>query len=202
MRFRWYCTLVFGSGIMMMAGCGDGSGGLPQEPDLVPVTGKVTVEGQPLAEAVVTFLQVDEKGTLAIGETDEDGTYILTHLGRPGAAAAEYSVTVSYLVGPDGTIYGQAPRSGLAKPYGMFAAKELVVPEWSDFGKATTRVTVSEAGGVFDFDLPALLPPPEPSEEESSDDDASAENTSAEDASATAEETTNAVSEDGGEQPE
>jgi hypothetical protein len=130
---------------------------------LYPVHGKVTVQGKPLAHAVVTFLQVDEKGTLSVGETDEAGDYDLAHGFDAGTAAATYKVAISYLVGTDGTVYGLVPRSGLAKPYGMITAKELLPPEWSDLGRTTQRVTVPENGGTFNFDIPEpLLPPPSP----------------------------------------
>jgi hypothetical protein len=142
-------------------GCMPSGNTIPPEPALSFVQGKVTVQGKPLAQAVVTFLQVDEKGTLSVGETDEEGAYELTHMGRPGAAAADYKVVISYLVGTDGTVYGLGPRSGLAKPYGLFSAKELIVPEWSDFGKSTHRATVSGDSATLDFDIQEpLLPAP------------------------------------------
>jgi hypothetical protein len=130
---------------------------------LRPVKGKVTVEGKPLAHAVVTFLQVDEKGTTTVGETDEDGDYELSYVGKPGTAAAKYKVAISYIMGTDGTVYGLAPRSGLHKPYGLITGKELLAPEWSDLGKATHQVVVPETGGTFDFHIKEpLLPPPVP----------------------------------------
>jgi hypothetical protein len=72
-------------------------------------------------------------------------------------------VAISYLEGTDGTVYGLGPRSGLAKPYGMLSAKERLVPQWSDLGRATHQVAVPDTGGTFDFDIKEpLLPPPEP----------------------------------------
>jgi hypothetical protein len=163
MRSRFLLALAVGCSVVPLGGCGDRADALPPEPVLQPVVGKVTVRGKPLAQAVVTFLQEDERGTLAVGETDEDGFYRLEHMGRPGAAAADYRIGISYLVGTDGTVYGLAPRSGLAKPYGMLSAKELIVPEWSDLGQATHRATVPPSGGTLDFDIEEpLLPPPAP----------------------------------------
>ncbi|QDV34476.1 hypothetical protein [Tautonia plasticadhaerens] len=162
MNDRWWIALALGLASGLLGGCGV-EDSLPSPPELFPVTGKVTVQGEPLAEAVVTFLQVDEKGTLAVGETQEDGTYILSHVGTPGAAAASYKVAISYLVGEDGTIYGLGPRSGLAKPHGMLSAKELIPQEWSDLGIAEHVVEVPEGGGVIDLDIDVpLLPPPPP----------------------------------------
>jgi hypothetical protein len=132
---------------------------------LRPVWGKVTVQGEPLAGAVISFVPADEQGTMTLGETDDEGIYDLAYGGTPGAAAAKYKVAISYIMGTDGTVYGLAPRSGLAKPYGMITAKERLKPEWSDMGLTTQQVTVREAGGAFDFDVPEpLLPPLSPEE--------------------------------------
>lgn len=163
MRLRFLPALALGGLACLPCACMPEGDAIPPEPMLVPVQGKVTVQGKPLADAVVTFLQADEKGTLSVGGTNEEGIYELTHMGRPGAAAAEYKVVISYLVGTDGTVYGLGARSGLAKPYGMSTAKELLIPEWSDFGKATHRATVSGDSATLDFDIKEpLLPAPAP----------------------------------------
>jgi hypothetical protein len=163
MGFRLWFTLALSWGICSLSGCKQGSDTPPPEPVLHPVKGKVTANGKPLVHAVLTFLQVDEKGTTSVGETDEEGIYELSFLTKPGTAAAKYKVAISYLVGTDGTVYGLAPRSGLAKPYGMITAKELITPEWSDLGRTTHMATVPVNGGTFDFDIKEpLLPPPTP----------------------------------------
>lgn len=163
MRFQVWRALAFGLCSSAFWGCSPGDSGLPPEPVLQPARGKVTVKGRPLAHAVVTFLQTDEKGTTAVGETDEDGEYVLSYLDRPGAAAADYKVAVSYIQGTDGTVYGLGPRSALAKPYGFITAKELIAPEWSDLGRTTRTARIDEGGGVFDFDIQEpMLAPPEP----------------------------------------
>jgi hypothetical protein len=162
MRFRVWPMLALGVCSSTLWGC-SGDPPLPPEPILHPVRGKVSAQGKPLAHAVVTFLQVDQKGTTAVGETDDDGEYELSYLQRPGAAAADYKVAVSYIQGSDGTVYGLGPRSGLAKPYGFITAKELIPPEWSNLGKTTQKAQVVAGGGVFNFDIQEpLLPPPEP----------------------------------------
>jgi len=163
MRCQLLFTLALGCGVGSLTGCQQGTDSLPPEPVLHPVKGKVTANGKPLAHAVLTFLQVDERGTTSVGETDEDGVYEMSHLTKPGTAAARYKVAISYLVGTDGTVYGLGPRSGLAKPYGMTTAKERIPPEWSDLGRTTHQVTVPENGATFDFDIKEpLLPPPVP----------------------------------------
>ena len=128
MGFRVWLALSLGLCSSTLSGCSPGVRAA-SEPVLHPVRGKVSVQGKPLAQAVVTFLQVDEKGTTAVGETDDDGEYVLSYLQRPGTAAADYKVAVSYIQGTDGTVYGLGPRSGLAKPYGFVTApKECLRP--------------------------------------------------------------------------
>ena len=86
MRVRWLMMTVLGSRAATQVGCQDRSEYV--EPELHPVIGKVTVQGEPLADAVVSFVQAEEKGTLAIGGTDASGNYVLEHAGRRGAAPA------------------------------------------------------------------------------------------------------------------
>ncbi|MHC5537118.1 carboxypeptidase-like regulatory domain-containing protein [Singulisphaera rosea] len=161
-RLRTLMLLTLGCGLASFGGCRQDSDP-PPPPELKPVTGKVTVEGKPLVNAVVTFLQTDEFGTTAVGETDSDGDYELSYMGETGVAAGKYKVAISYLEGPDGTIYGLGPRSGLAKPYGMTLAKERLGPEWSDLGRTKQTATVSTQGGTINFEIKdPLLPPPAP----------------------------------------
>ena len=70
--------------------CGPTSSG----PKTYPVSGTVTLKGQPVDGATVTFQAADGKGA-AVGTTDSSGNYALTAgpWGR-GAAAGEYRVSV------------------------------------------------------------------------------------------------------------
>lgn len=161
-RLQALMVLTLGCGMAALGGCRQESEP-PPPPELRPVTGKVTVEGKPLVNAVVTFLQTDEFGTTAVGETDADGDYELSYMGDPGVAAGKYKVAISYLEGPDGTVYGLGPRSGLAKPYGLTQAKERLAPEWSNLGKTKQTATVTSQGGTINFEIKEpLLPPPPP----------------------------------------
>ncbi len=76
-------------------GCGGGG--------LAPVSGHVTLDGQPLAGALVTFLPVAAAGTAdaagpgAMAVTGPDGAFRLHTLGvdRPGAVPGAHRVRVS-----------------------------------------------------------------------------------------------------------
>ena len=97
--------------------------------EIVPVSGRVTLDGQPLAGAVVTFQpQFDRRkstpeATGSVGRTGSDGRFSL-RLVRPerrGAAVGTHVVTISAAVGgsdetpPSGTKLPQAWRDGSKK---------------------------------------------------------------------------------------
>jgi len=76
-----------------VVGCDAGAGG----PDLVPVSGTVTLGGAPLANASVTFKPTsDAGGSSAIGRTDSNGKYSLAYsLSRTGCENGEFAVEIS-----------------------------------------------------------------------------------------------------------
>jgi hypothetical protein len=121
----------------------------------------VTVDGEPLVGAVITFLQTDENGTTGNGETDEDGSYIMSAMLQRGLAPGQYQVGISYLMPPSGKPVGLSARSSLTPVADLAVAEELVPPRYSDLGQTELMVTVPEEGGTFDFDLEGpLLDPP------------------------------------------
>src|SRR5262249_39083032 len=68
----------------------------------VAVTGPLTLDGQPMEGAIVTFVPANPgKGEIAYGTTDKDGAFRLT-TSKPndGAVPGEYKVTVVYAEGP------------------------------------------------------------------------------------------------------
>lgn len=82
-------TLVVLSG-MLLPGCGGSKGSA-----LVPVTGKVVKNGQPVAGAEVMFLS-KEKAAPASGMTDDAGAFTLKYNdGRSGAVPGKYQVRIT-----------------------------------------------------------------------------------------------------------
>jgi len=125
----------------------------------------VTVDGKPLAKAIVAFLpQFSDGGTHSVGETKEDGTYELVHVDRPGAGRGGYRVVVSYIVGPDGKVADLESHSSFNEkmPTELNNGKELLPPRYSDFSRTELGATVTPGGPfIFDFNLegPLLEPP-------------------------------------------
>jgi len=76
-----------------VAGCGGGA----QRPKLYAVKGKITVKGQPIAGAQVSFQPADPKSEArgATGITKEDGSFVLgTYQTGDGAVEGDYKVIV------------------------------------------------------------------------------------------------------------
>ena len=73
---------------LTFAGCGG-----PEGPTLVPVSGKVLLDGEPVAGALVQFIPTS--GPSSGGQTDDNGEFTLTGPGnRPGAVVGSFTVTV------------------------------------------------------------------------------------------------------------
>jgi len=75
---------------------------------IVPVSGQVTLDGEPLAGAVVGFEPIAQEGELEAGygsyaKTDDDGRYSLRSLkNEEGAMIGQHRVSVSTVVGKEG----------------------------------------------------------------------------------------------------
>jgi len=118
------------------AGCG------PDRPATARVTGTVTLEGQPVAEADVNFIPTE--GRPASGRTDAEGRFSLsTFVPGDGVLPGEHVVTVSKQVAKDGDS---------DDPYREFI--DVLPPAYGSLQTSPLRATV-EAGGSNDltFDL-------------------------------------------------
>jgi len=78
--------------VPLASGCGGGG------PELGSVEGTVTLDGQPLANAIVNFEPADEAGNRSSydGETDESGHYVLhATASQKGAELGDYTVHIT-----------------------------------------------------------------------------------------------------------
>jgi len=86
MRKRYICWLA---AIVLVAGCSKSG------PDLAPVSGRVTLDGQPVENADVTF-QPEGSKSPSFGRTDKDGNYTLGYKkGVVGALVGKHAVQIS-----------------------------------------------------------------------------------------------------------
>ncbi len=82
---RWLAMVL----LIFATGCGSRDG-----VQLVPVQGHVTLDGQPLDRATVTFQPAD--GRPSVGITDAKGFYRMQYTAtRPGALLGPHSVSIS-----------------------------------------------------------------------------------------------------------
>lgn len=143
--FRFILSMLL---VVMTAGCGGGVEAKPL-PKTVPVSGIVTLNGQPLVSATVTFIPEGQtKGIECQGITDESGQYALKQQhGSEGAPPGNYKVIISRLLRGDGT---PLPKEG-AGAGGI--ATETLSRRYSDITKTKLTAVVPQEGGEFKFDL-------------------------------------------------
>lgn len=142
----------------LCSGCGSGSSG-PKLPtykeDAVPVSGSVTMDGEPLSDASVTFL-FDGKAptgfTSGMGTTDSSGKFALTSGTKPGVPAGRYKVVISKYATKDGQPFREDPQSGVDLEQARMsgAVREGVPKKYSDVEKTTlsAQVTTSQKDPV------------------------------------------------------
>ncbi|MCA9083103.1 MAG: carboxypeptidase regulatory-like domain-containing protein [Planctomycetaceae bacterium] len=152
-----YITAV---ALMAALGCGN-SADAPPEP-VFPVSGKVTLNGEPVVGADVVFINTEKKRS-AFGRTDNAGEYRLTTFSsNDGAVEGKAVVTVTKYV----AAAPEAPQPDIEsedyEPPGFGGAEEEVVeapksevPEKYSSDQTSGLVAVVSANGEnrVDFDL-------------------------------------------------
>ncbi len=128
-------------------GCG-GSG-----PKLVPVKGKVTLDGTDLKAGQITFVPDKAKGNnLTVGAAGKivDGAYTLTSGGKDGAPLGWYKVTVSTdMPGGMGTVTpGDPSKPASLTPMGGGVNKSFTSPETTSL---SVEVVATPDAGKYDF---------------------------------------------------
>jgi hypothetical protein len=127
--------------LALLTGCGrDGL-------NLAPVTGVVTMDGKPVAEASVIFAPNDSKaGPPAIGATNEQGAFTLVTANRPGAVVGEHRVAVSK---SEATVIPQ--RRGLP----IYRVKEALPPKFGSVETSGLTATVRDDDNQLEVKLSA-----------------------------------------------
>jgi hypothetical protein len=142
-----YRLLVFAV-VLMPLGCGclSGCGRKPQATGPVPtypVTGTVTYQGKPLAEATVIF-RLKEGTYSATGRTDAQGKYKLSTFNPgDGAPAGEYVVAIVALE--------SVPAEEEEKP--VRPPKSLIPEKYSRPETSGLTALVKQEANVIDFNL-------------------------------------------------
>lgn len=130
-----------------LAGCGED---VPTEevPPLQPVSGTVTVDGEPVQGVAITFVPTTGTGNGAYGATDASGKYDLQYrTGEPGIPAGEYMALFTKVVQPDGS---PIPEGQTAADVN---AVDMIPDRYRQMDGADRRVTVPQGGTTFDYDI-------------------------------------------------
>ncbi|MDR1924722.1 MAG: DUF4198 domain-containing protein [Planctomycetaceae bacterium] len=122
------------------------------------VTGQVTFNGKPLADAQVSFYPKNPDGFVAVGTSLADGKFTLVTPGttKPGAVRGEYYVTVTKIIGLDDNGNPLTPettpediRKGIRIPKRVSAIPE----KYGQSEKALLEATVVRGKNSFLFKL-------------------------------------------------
>ncbi len=139
--------------------------GGPAGPRTVDVTGVVTLDGQAVDGATVTFVPTDEGGRSAAGITDASGRFTLTTAGGgQGAVPGRYKVSIAKTRGGPAATGATSQEEAMARIKeqmesggGMAAAlsrptqvEDLLPPKYKDFNTSGLEATV-ESGKTNDF---------------------------------------------------
>lgn len=151
-------ALVMG---LTLTGCSDGASGAATREKVYKVTGKVTLSGAPVPNAIVTFSPA-AKQPAANGRTDNEGKFTLTTYDpSDGAAAGDYTVLVTKEGGSAGNAMPTGHDPVGAKPVdsaAMHSAQRAAGPtgllptKYSSATSSDLKVTV-KSDGTNDFPL-------------------------------------------------
>jgi hypothetical protein len=151
---KYYIVPLFALSLVPLAGCGDGGAAL------VKVSGTITHNGKPYANALVEFMpdRSNPIATIGTDTTGPEGNYLIkSSSGRTGLAAGKYSVKVSPAPASSSldAAADQAPTpendpGQLAAASAAFTKKAAPKVEGAS-GSFTGEVAPS--GSILDYDL-------------------------------------------------
>lgn len=134
------------SSFLFVTGCGQE---LPDyHQDLVSVSGHVTLDNDPVAGAIVTFVATSGPSRASTATTNADGEYSMTTPpAGEGVLPGTYDVVISKLVMPDGS---PVPPDTAPMDVG---AEEVLPNQYSSFASPSLTADVTADGGDFAFEL-------------------------------------------------
>ena len=147
-------TVVILTAVLAFVGCGSGI------PEIVPVSGTITVNGKkPYERVLVKFYQLQsglDGNTVASGVTDENGNYTLMLPGKdtPGACACECAVTIT-----EGPMPDEIRKSGndqITATLYLDSLKKKFRPipiPYTRMGDTPLQVKVESGVETYDFDV-------------------------------------------------
>ena len=115
---------------------------------MVDVLGTVTLDGEPLAGAMLTFIATEGPSRTTAATTGPAGAYSLkTSDVGTGVVPGSYLVVINKFVQPDGS---PVPQDTPPMDVG---ATDIIPEMYSSFAMPTLSAEVTSDGGLIDFDL-------------------------------------------------
>jgi hypothetical protein len=135
--------------VVLAPGCGR------KPPPIVEVEGRVTLYGKPLPKAEVRFYPVTSFGGeyIAVGETDDEGRYKLTCMGKPGACACENRVTVTEGPLPAELRGFSGEAQAAASRFRAGLKNRPIPPQYANLAQSPLKVQVSADKKEYNLDL-------------------------------------------------
>lgn len=119
-----------------LVGCGDSG------PPLIPVQGKVFINGKPASEGGVTFRSAENQMVQLVGAIRSDGAYVMMHNRQEGAPQGQYIVTV---------LVTETAKTADGKYTGL--PKTISSQKFSDPATTPLKVEVKEGNAAESYDL-------------------------------------------------
>jgi hypothetical protein len=142
---------------IVLTGCPNSS-----RPATYKVTGTVTMQGKPVADAVVTFVPTGTDGEAASAITDSDGKYALTTWragdgARPGEYRVKVSKQESAAVDPSKMVKNltieEEQKIYVENTKPRPPAKSLVPSKYQDESTSGLSHTVPQGSSTFDIEI-------------------------------------------------
>jgi len=152
--YQWCCCVIV---VSLVVGCGGNKPPPEANLDLAPVSGVITMNGQPLADANITFLFDGKppKGfTASGGKSDSSGNFIVMTGSKSGTVPGRYKVVVSLMKNSDGSPVKSATEEGLDANMMAMGGQvvESIPARYSDLANTELSATVPD-DGVDDLEL-------------------------------------------------
>jgi hypothetical protein len=135
---------------LVLAGCSK------SPPAIVPVEGIVTINGNPLPSATVTFVpMIQGYGAeyIATGTTDEKGRFKVECKAGPGACACENRVTLTDAPAPDKARGMSAEAQTELARYSGNLKNRPIPPDYGNVGKTPLVLTPSAGQSEYKLEL-------------------------------------------------
>jgi hypothetical protein len=144
-------------GTVLACGCAQQGG---DRPATYATTGTVTLDGQPVAGAAVSFTPSQKGGTPAVGTTDASGRYSLKSFGtEEGAVPGEYLVAVTKYEYAESASASASSGSEMPADYmtpgenAGSGGKNALPAKYESPANSGLKATVTEGENVVDLKL-------------------------------------------------